>query len=105
MEERMTTMARENKKLKDDISAYERSKSNEWNDERQDGALLREQMNDLAAEVINITSMLEGPSSPIAKALSLQSAASRPDSEAPQKITSLADRVRALQKKAAASAG
>ena len=39
--------------------------------------LLREQMNDLAAEVINITSMLEGPGSPIAKALSLPVAGCR----------------------------
>ena len=105
IEERMMVLARENKKLKTEIAAYERSKSEEWNDERQDGALLREQMNDLAAEVINITSMLEGPGSPIAKALSLPVAASRTGAEPEQKITSLADRVRALQKAAAASAG
>jgi len=105
VEERMGIVMRENKKLKDDIAAYERSKSEEWSDERQDGALLREQMNDLAAEVINITSMLEGPGSPIAKALALPSAASRAGIEPSQKVTSLADRVRALQKAAAASAG
>jgi chromosome segregation ATPase len=103
IEERMEMLARENKKLKTEIAAYERSKSEEWNGERQDGALLREQMNDLAAEVINITRMLEGPGSPIAKALSLPVAGQRPGMEPSQKITSLADRVRALQK--AASAG
>lgn len=103
IEERMEILARENKKLKTEISAYERSKSEEWNGERQDGALLREQMNDLAAEVINITRMLEGPGSPIAKALALPIAGQKPGMEPSQKITSLADRVRALQK--AASAG
>jgi len=103
MEERLTVMTRENKKLKADLAAYERSKSEEWTGERQDSALLREQMNDLAAEVINITSMLEGPGSPISKALALPSAVGRQGPDSAQKITSLADRVRALQKAASAS--
>lgn len=103
VEERVEQLTRENKKLKAEIAAYERSKSEEWNDERQDGALLREQMNDLAAEVINITSMLEGPGSPINKALAMPAPDARAGGETGQKITSLAERVRALQK--AASAG
>lgn len=102
-DERLEVLTRENKKLKAELAAYERSKSEEWNDERQDGALLREQMNDLAAEVINITSMLEGPGSPINKALAMPVPDARGGGDLMQKITSLADRVRALQK--AASAG
>lgn len=102
-DERLEVLTRENKKLKAELAAYERSKSEEWNDERQDGALLREQMNDLAAEVINITSMLEGPGSPINKALAMPVPDARGGGDSMQKITSLADRVRALQK--AASAG
>jgi chromosome segregation ATPase len=102
-DERLEVLTRENKKLKAELAAYERSKSEEWNDERQDGALLREQMNDLAAEVINITSMLEGPGSPINKALAMPVPDARGGGDSVQKITSLADRVRALQK--AASAG
>jgi hypothetical protein len=57
-----------------------------------DGAsALREQMNELAAEVVHLTAKLEGPASPIGKALAAPSDAN------PGK-RSLADRVRALQK-------
>lgn len=67
------------------------------NGNRQEGAELREQMADLAAEVVHLTGMRDGPSSPIAKALARdegQAAAG----EGRGRATSLADRVRALQK-------
>lgn len=101
LEERLTTLVRENKKLRADLSVYERLKSEGWDDERRENALLREQINDLAAEVVNLTSALDGPESPIRKVISdsVERAASDPQS----KITSLADRVRALQKAAATS--
>jgi chromosome segregation ATPase len=100
LEARLTALARENKKLKTDLAAYERAKAEDWGDERRGNALLREQINDLAAEVVALTAALEGPQSPINKALAAVPAA---PAEPPEKITSLADRVRALQK--AASAG
>ncbi|MGE0500213.1 MAG: hypothetical protein AB7O76_04670 [Rhizobiaceae bacterium] len=101
MENRLTALTRENKKLRSDLAAYERLKSEGWDDERRENALLREQINDLAAEVVNLTSALDGPESPIRKAIaeSVERAANDPHN----KITSLADRVRALQK--AASTG
>lgn len=96
LEARLTVLARENKRLKADLGALETSKSGDGGDVRGASAALREQMNDLAAEVVNLTAKLEGPDSPIAKALS-----------APQDVrsgaTSLADRVRALQKAASAN--
>lgn len=101
-EARLVTLTRENKKLKDDLQSVERAKSQDWTDERRENALLREQMNDLAAEVVNLTAMLEGPGSPIAKALAMPAPRSAGNSE-PAQITSIADRVKALQK--AASAG
>jgi seryl-tRNA synthetase len=85
LEARLTVLARENKRLKADLGALAASNPTDGS------SALREQMNDLAAEVVNLTAKLEGPDSPIAKALS-----------APQDVrsgtTSLADRVRALQK-------
>jgi chromosome segregation ATPase len=98
LEERLTTLVRENKKLRSDLAAYERLKSDGWDEERRENALLREQINDLAAEVVNLTSALDGPESPIRKVISdsVERAASDPHG----KITSLADRVRALQKAA-----
>lgn len=101
LEERMTTLARENKKLKAELTAIERAKTDDWSDERRDSAILREQINDLAAEVVNLTAMLDGPDSPINQILSKGDDARRP--EGADRIVSLADRVRALQK--AASAG
>jgi dsDNA-specific endonuclease/ATPase MutS2 len=101
MEARLTSLTRENKKLRSDLGSYERLKSEGWDDERRENALLREQINDLAAEVVNLTSALDGPESPIRKAIaeSVERAASDPRN----KITSLADRVRALQKAASTS--
>ena len=94
-------MVRENKKLRTELAAYERAKSEDWTDERRENALLREQINDLAAEVVSLTAMLDGPESPILKALDATPSpmATSADSD---HIESLADRVRALQKAAAA---
>jgi chromosome segregation ATPase len=103
LEARLTALTRENKKLKADLAAYERAKAADWGDERRGNALLREQINDLAAEVVSLTAALEGPQSPINKALAAAPAAPAGAAEPTEKITSLADRVRALQK--AASAG
>ncbi|MCO5059488.1 MAG: hypothetical protein M9905_16730 [Rhizobiaceae bacterium] len=101
IEERLTTMVRENKKLRTELAAYERAKSEDWTDERRENALLREQINDLAAEVVSLTAMLDGPESSILKALDATPSpmATSADSD---HIESLADRVRALQKAAAA---
>ncbi len=100
VEERMKALTRENRKLKVDVAVHERTKSEDWSGERRQSALLREQMNELAAEVVRLTAVLEGPDSPIDKALGPPSEA---DNDAGKKAASLADRVRALQK--AASAG
>ena len=103
LEARLTALTRENKKLRTDLAAHERSKAEDWGDERRGNALLREQINDLAAEVVSLTATLEGPDSPINKALAVVPSDSPAAVGPHEKITSLADRVRALQK--AASAG
>jgi chromosome segregation ATPase len=91
LEARLTTLARENKRLKADLAAYEASKSEDGNDSRRASAALREQMSDLAAQVVALTAKLDGPESPIAKML----AAPKPPGSGER---SLADRVRELQK-------
>ncbi|QKD02185.1 hypothetical protein [Mesorhizobium loti] len=85
LEARLTALARENKRLKADLGAMAASGSTNG------GAALREQMNELAAEVVHMTAKLEGPDSPIAKALAVPQESNNGD-------RSLADRVRALQK-------
>ncbi|TIQ36603.1 MAG: hypothetical protein E5X48_08505 [Mesorhizobium sp.] len=95
LEARLAALAHENKRLKTDLAAFETAKPEQAGDVRRAGAALREQMNELAAEVVNLTMKLDGPDSPIAKAL----AASRDGrQDAGERGISLADRVRALQK-------
>ncbi|TPL02133.1 MULTISPECIES: hypothetical protein [unclassified Mesorhizobium] len=90
LEARLTALARENKRLKTDLAAAGTAMPEAAGDARS-GAGLREQMNELAAEVVNLTMKLDGPDSPIAKALA-------GDGQQNGRGASLADRVRALQK-------
>jgi DNA repair exonuclease SbcCD ATPase subunit len=92
LEARLTALARENKRLKADLSALSAPTATDGS------SALREQMNELAAEVVHLTAKLEGPGSPIAKALAAPS-----DSRPGNGDRSLADRVRALQKADATS--
>ncbi|WP_095090786.1 hypothetical protein [Mesorhizobium sophorae] len=92
LEARLTVLARENKQLKADLTALVVSNPADGS------SALREQMNELAAEVVHLTAKLEGPDSPIAKALTVPSDARSGNGE-----RSLADRVRALQEADAAS--
>ncbi|TIL40438.1 hypothetical protein [Mesorhizobium sp.] len=84
LEARLTALASENKRLKTDLAADAASRSEGAS------AALREQMSDLAAQVVALTAKLDGPESPIAKVL----AAPNPPGSGER---SLADRVRALQ--------
>ncbi len=95
LEERLRTVTRDNRKLKVDVAVHERTKSDEWSGERRQSEMLREQMNELAAEVVRLTAVLEGPNSPIELALGAA------DDAPVGKSGSLADKVRALQKAAA----
>jgi chromosome segregation ATPase len=90
LEERLTALARENKRLKTDLAASGTAMPDPAGEARS-GAGLREQMNELAAEVVNLTMKLDGPDSPIAKALA-------GEGQQNGRGVSLADRVRALQK-------
>lgn len=95
LEARLTALARENKRLKTDLAALETAQPEQAAEAPRAGAALREQMNELAAEVVNLTMKLEGPDSPIAKAL----ATPRDErQDIGERGISLADRVRALQK-------
>ncbi len=95
LEERLTVLTRENKKLRASLDSVERASSDGWDEERRESAVLREQINDLAAEVVNLTAMLDEPDSPIHKALAADTGESK------SSTPSLAERIRALQKAAA----
>ncbi|TKT77394.1 hypothetical protein [Aquamicrobium sp. LC103] len=95
LRDRLTKLTRENKRLRERVVRKGGGAAKDAGRSAPDDALLREQIHQLAAEVVKMTAALEGPDSPVLKALQApgggeeQSAAARPQS--------LADRVRALQ--------
>lgn len=99
IDQQLKAAEKDNKVLRKDIKAQERARSDDWEDQKRQSALLREQINDLAAEVVKMTVALEGPQSPIHSIL-----AGTPErgsaNGVPAQVISLADRVRALQQAA-----
>ena len=82
-----------------------------WSSERTENALLRERINDVAAEVARLASALEGPNSPIDAILATEAARDKgalpPVTPVDVEVISepvtggnLADRIRALQSRA-----
>ena len=95
LEARLTALAHENRRRKTSPAAQEEIPANGTGGAAQRDGELREQMSDLAAGVVHLAAMLEGPDSPIARALAV------PEPAGLAHVRSLADRVRALQKAAA----
>lgn len=98
----------ERDRLSRDLAAMKRETEETWASERVENSLLRERINDVAAEVARLASALEGPNSPIDAILAAESARDR--ASTPVVATSgtvdlgggeaagnLADRIRALQ--------
>jgi chromosome segregation ATPase len=91
-----------------DLGAMKRETEEAWASERVENALLRERINDVAAEVARLASALEGPNSPIdallaaetSRGLTSAPATVRPDVELADQSGNLADRIRALQTQA-----
>jgi predicted nucleic acid-binding Zn-ribbon protein len=94
----------ERAKLQREIAAMKREAETSWAAERVENALLRERINDVAAEVVRLTSVIEGPDSRIEAILAETGAPTPavngvpPTGEEPR--GSLADRIRALQSRA-----
>jgi chromosome segregation ATPase len=108
-EEQLHIARDERAKLQRDINAMRQQAESSWATERMENALLRERINDIAAEVAKLAMQLEGPNSPIEAMLA--SEAARPAAKnggtalangtsaaatQPQGGT-LAERIRALQ--------
>src|SRR6266849_3047957 len=93
----------ERSRLQQEIASMKRDAEASWASERVESALLRERINDIAAEVARLTMTLEGPNSPIEAILAAE--ATQPKStngskEGEHAQGNLADRIRALQSKA-----
>lgn len=90
-----------------ELGTMKRETEENWNAERIENSLLRERINDVAAEIARLASALEGPNSPIDAILATEAARDRATpavadvalAEAPAG-GNLADRIRALQSQA-----
>jgi chromosome segregation ATPase len=109
-EEQLRIARDERTKLQRDMNALQQQAESSWATERMENALLRERINDIAAEVAKLAMQLEGPNSPIEAMLAAEPAvAAKPSngataSGAPAHGSAseggggtLAERIRALQ--------
>ena len=113
LEAQLAAALEERSKLQRELATMKREAEQPWAAERVENALLRERINDVAAEVARLTATLEGPGSTIvsmldAPALSQGAGAGQPANDgngargddaaaAQDNKTTLADRIRALQ--------
>jgi hypothetical protein len=101
-EEHLKLAHQERDQLRRDIATMKQDAENAWATERMETAVMRERINDVAAEVARLTATLEGPGSPIEAILAGETG------RAGEKLigaigpngsqkASLSDRIRALQ--------
>ena len=77
-EEQLGIARDERAKLQRDINAIQQQAESSWATERMENALLRERINDIAAEVAKLAIQLEGPNSAIEAMLAAEPAAPKP---------------------------
>jgi chromosome segregation ATPase len=104
IEEQLRVARDERAKAQRDMNAIQQQAESSWATERMENALLRERINDIAAEVAKLAMQLEGPNSPIEALLAAEpakpvnGAANGSSSGGPSEGGgTLAERIRALQ--------
>ncbi len=112
VEEQLRSARDERAKLQRDINAIQQQAESSWATERMENALLRERINDIAAEVAKLAMQLEGPNSAIEAMLAAEPAAPKTPAKPANDIAgngaappvgpsegggTLAERIRALQ--------
>ncbi|HZU50844.1 MAG TPA: hypothetical protein VE968_03105, partial [Sphingomicrobium sp.] len=95
-----------------ELAKLKREAEENWANERVENALLRERINDVAAEVARLAAALQGPDSTIEAILAAEAARERAGAPVPVTVhhdvelqpqagSNLADRIRALQAQSA----
>jgi chromosome segregation ATPase len=107
IEEQLRIAREDRAKLQRDINAIQQQAESSWATERMENALLRERINDIAAEVAKLAMQLEGPNSAIEAMLAAEpmipAKAAKPangtaaGASVPEGGGTLAERIRALQ--------
>ena len=92
----MRNLRNANDKMKLELDAFKNSADQDWTDERQEKAYMRERINDLAAQVAAMTANLEGKGSTINKILA-ETDAKAAETDITNGKTTLADRIKAIQ--------
>ena len=101
VEEQLRLARDERAKLQRDINTIQQQAETSWAQERMENALLRERINDIAAEVAKLAMQLEGPNSAIEAMLAAEPLPVRPANDTAAASAAaggtLAERIRALQ--------
>jgi chromosome segregation ATPase len=107
VEEQLRVARDERAKLQREINAIQQQAESSWATERMENALLRERINDIAAEVAKLAMQLEGPNSAIEAMLAAEPAVPKTPAKPANDVTgaaaisegggTLAERIRALQ--------
>lgn len=99
LEAQLRQAEEERSKLQRELNAVQQQAESAWATERVENALLRERINDIAAEVAKLAMTLEGPNSPIEAILAAEPAKAQALRTANPATAggTLADRIRALQ--------
>jgi hypothetical protein len=111
LEDELRQAQQEHARVQQEIGLMQRDAETSWAAERMENALLRERINDIAAEVARLTVVLDRPDSPIEGMLANDNAGTRPEANGtngaaganggnPGPGGTLADRIRALQSRA-----
>jgi chromosome segregation ATPase len=105
IEEQLHQVESERTQLQQEIARMKREAEESWAQERVENALLRERINDIAAEIARLTAALEGQGSPIEAILAGEPAGTARPVNGERKGEgdgrgTLADRIRALQTRA-----
>jgi chromosome segregation ATPase len=105
VEEQLRLARDERAKLQRDVNVIQQHAESSWAQERMENALLRERINDIAAEVAKLAMQLEGPNSAIEAMLATEPVPVRPANDTTGAAAAanaantgtLAQRIRALQ--------
>jgi len=92
----MRNLREANEKMKAELDAIKIEAGQDWTNERQEKAYMRERINDLAAQVAAMTSSLEGDGSTVKKILA-KTDEKAAETDVANGNTTLADRIKAIQ--------
>ena len=87
VEEQLRVARDERAKLQREINAIQQQAESSWATERMENALLRERINDIAAEVAKLAIQLEGPNSAIEAMLAAEPAAPKAPAKPANDVT------------------